>query len=236
LDALAAGESTPEKLAGLLRANVRASRAQVSEALHGRLAEHQRLLLRVHLDQVDAIEAAMAVLDRELGERLEPFREAATRLSTIPGLATLSVAGILAEIGLDMSRFPSEAHLISWAGICPRNDESAGKRRSTRLRPGAPWLKTLLVQAGWCAVRTKGSYFRALFLRLKARRGPKKAIVAVARAILTAVYFMLKRGVDYHDLGPDHFQRTERTRLAARLARKLDELGFDVTLTERAAA
>ena len=135
-----------------------------------------------------------------------------------------------------MSPFPSEAHLISWAGLCPRNDESAGKRRSTRLRPGTPWLKTLLVQAAWCGVRTKGSYFRALFLRLKARRGPKKAIVAVARAILTAVYVMLRRGVDYHDLGPDHFQRTERTRLANRLAQRLDELGFDVTFTERAAA
>jgi transposase len=236
LDALAAGESTPEKLTGLLRANVRASRAQVTEALHGRLAEHQRLLLRVHLDQVDAIEAAIAALDRALGERLEPFREAVTRLSATPGLAVLSVTGILAEIGLDMSLFPSEAHLISWAGLCPRNDESAGKRRSTRLRPGAPWLKTLLVQAAWCAVRTKGSYFRALFLRLKARRGPKKAIVAVARAILTAVYVMLKRKVNYHDLGPDHFQRTERTRLAKRLAQRLDELGFDVVLAERAAA
>ena len=260
LDALAAGESTPETLAGLLRANVRASRAQVIEALHGRLAEHQRLLLRVHLGQIDAIEAAIVALDRELSERLEPFRKAVTRLSATPGLAALSVASILAEIGLDMSPFPSEAHLISWAGLCPRNDESAGKRRSTRLRPGAPWLKTLLVQAAWCAVRTKGSYFRVLFLRLKvrvpverdrdfqskvivisgrtlkARRGPKKAIVAVARAILTAVYVMLKRGVAYHDLGPDHFQRTERIRLATRLARRLDELGFDVTLTERAAA
>jgi transposase len=236
LDALAAGESTPETLAGLLRANVRASRAQVTEALHGRLAEHQRLLLRVHLGQIDAIEAAIAALDRELSGRLEPFREAVTRLSAMPGLSALSVAGILAEIGLDMSPFPSEAHLISWAGLCPRNDESAGKRRSTRLRPGTPWLKTLLVQAAWCGVRTKGSYFRALFLRLKARRGPKKAIVAVARAILTAVYVMLRRGVDYHDLGPDHFQRTERTRLANRLAQRLDELGFDVTFTERAAA
>src|SRR3954451_24987852 len=236
LDALAAGESTPETLAGLLGANVRASRAQVTEALHGRLPEHQRLLLRVHLGQIDAIEAAIAALDRELSGRLEPFREAVTRRSAMPGLSALSVAGILAEIGLDMSPFPSEAHLISWAGLCPRNDESAGKRRSTRLRPGTPWLKTLLVQAAWCGVRTKGSYFRALFLRLKARRGPKKAIVAVARAILTAVYVMLRRGVDYHDLGPDHFQRTERTRLANRLAQRLDELGFDVTFTERAAA
>jgi transposase len=185
---------------------------------------------------VDTIEAAIAALDRELDERLEPFRAAVTRLSAMPGLAALSAVSILAEIGTDMSRFPSEAHLISWAGLCPRNDESAGKRRSTRLRMGAPWLKTLLVQVAWCAVRTKDSYFRALFLRLKARRGPKKAIVAVARALLTAVYFMLKRRADYRDLGPDHFQRTDRLRLATQFARKLHDLGFEVTLTERAVA
>jgi transposase len=236
VDALAAGESNPDKLAGLLHSQVRASRAQVSAALQGRLAEHQRLLLRVHLGQVDTIEAAIAALDRELDERLEPFRAAVTRLSAMPGLAALSAVSILAEIGTDMSRFPSEAHLISWAGLCPRNDESAGKRRSTRLRMGAPWLKTLLVQVAWCAVRTKDSYFRALFLRLKARRGPKKAIVAVARALLTAVYFMLKRRADYRDLGPDHFQRTDRLRLATQFARKLHDLGFEVTLTERAVA
>ena len=154
----------------------------------------------------------------------------------MPGLSPLSAAVVISEIGLDMSRFPSAAHLISWAGLCPKNDESAGKRRSTRIRHGAPWLKALLVQSAWCAVRTKATYLHALFQRLKARRGPRKAIVAVAAAMLTAVYYMLKRGAAYHDLGPDHFQRTERSRLAARLTRKLAELGFDVTLTQRPAA
>ncbi len=123
-----------------------------------------------------------------------------------------------------------------WAGLCPRSDESTGKRRSTKLRKGAPWLKTLLVQTAWCAARAKGTYLRALFGRLKARRGPRKAIIAVAAAILTAVYWMLRRGVGYADLGADHFDRTGRTRLAARLARKLNELGFNVTLTQREAA
>ena len=233
LDALAAGESDPERLAGRVRTRIRASRAQVVEALRGRLSDHQRLLLRIHLGQADAIDAAVAEIDAELGERLEAYREAAARLTTIPGVSALSAAVILAEIGPDMSRFPTAAHLVSWAGLCPRNDESAGKRRSTRLRQGAPWLKTLLVQTAWCAARAKGTSLRALFGRLKARRGPRKAIVAVAAAILTAAYWMLRRGVAYADLGADHFDRVERTRLAARLARKLDELGFDVTLTPR---
>ena len=119
--------------------------------------------------------------------------------------------------------------------MCPTNDESAGKRRSTKLRKGAPWLKTLLVQTAWCATRAKGTYLRALFHRVKSRRGPRKAIMAVAASILTSIYFMLKRGAVYADLGPDHFDKTDRTRLAKKLARKLDELGFDVTLAERAA-
>ena len=253
LDALAAGEDDPECLADQVRTRIRASRAQVVEALRGRLPDHQRLLLRIHLGQVDALDAAIAAIDAELGERLDPAREATARLATIPGVSALAAAVIVAEVGLDMGRFPSAAHLISWAelakapsasadgrpaegGLCPRNDESAGKRRSTKLRKGAPWLKTLLVQTAWCAARAKGTYLRALFGRLKARRGPRKAIVAVAAAILTAIYWMLKRGVAYQDLGADHFDRIDRTRLAARLARKLDELGFDVTLTRREAA
>ena len=236
LDALAAGEDDPERLADRVRTRIRASRAQVVEALRGRLSDHQRLLLRIHLGQVDALDAAIAAIDAELGERLDPAREATARLATIPGVSALAAAVIVAEVGLDMGRFPSAAHLISWAGLCPRNDESAGKRHSTKLRKGAPWLKTLLVQTAWCAARAKGTYLRALFGRLKARRGPRKAIVAVAAAILTAIYWMLKRGVAYQDLGADHFDRTDRTRLAARLARKLDELGFDVTLTRREAA
>ena len=236
LDALAAGESDPERLADRVRTRIHASRAQVVEVLRGRMSEHQRLLLRIHLRQIDAIDVAIAELDAQLGARLEPLRATTERLITIPGVSTLSAAVIVAEIGVDMTRFPTAAHLISWAGLCPRNDESAGKRRSTKLRKGAPWLKTLLVQTAWCAARVKGTYLRTLFGRLKARRGPRKAIIAVAAAILTSAYWMLRRGVAYTDLGPDHFDRVDRTRLATRLARKLDELGFDVTLSPRKAA
>jgi transposase len=236
LDALAQGESDPERLAAQVRTRIRAAHAELVAALRGRLAAHQRLLLRLHLGQIDAIDAAIATIDAEVGDRLEPFRAATVRLTTIPGIGEVAAAVIVSEIGVDMARFPTAAHLISWAGLCPKNDESAGKRRSTRLRNGAPWLKTLLVQCAWAARRTKGSYLRARFHRLTARRGPRKAIMAVAASILTAIYWMLKRGVAYHDLGADHFDRFDRTRLAARLARKLDELGFDVTLTQRQAA
>jgi transposase len=206
LAALAAGETDPERLADRIQTRIRASRAQVIEALRGRLAEHQRQLLQIHLDQIAAI-------DRALG--------------------ALAAAGIIAEIGCDMSRFATPAHLISWAGLCPANDESAGKRRSTRLRKGAPWLKTLLVQVAWSAARAKAGYLPALFARLRARRGPKKAIIAVAAAILTAVYWMLRRGTSYQDLGTDYFERTDRERLATKLVRKLDQLGFTVTLAQR---
>jgi transposase len=232
LAALAAGETDPERLADRVQTRIRASRQQVIEALRGRLAEHQRQLLQIHLDQIDAIDRALGVLDAALDHSLDPFQGAAGRLTTIPGVGALAAAGILAEIGCDMSRFATPAHLISWAGLCPANDESAGKRRSTRLRKGAPWLKTLLVQVAWSAARAKAGYLPALFARLRARRGPKKAIIAVAAAILTAVYWMLRRGTSYHDLGTDYFERTDRQRLATKLVRKLDQLGFTVTLAQ----
>ena len=118
---------------------------------------------------------------------------------------------IVSEVGVDMSKFPTPAHLVSWAGLCPRNDESAGKRRSTRVRKGAPWLKTTLVQAAWAAARSKKSYLGAQFLRLKSRRGPRKAIMAVAASMLTAIYFMLRDGVAYRDLGHDYSSALTKT-------------------------
>src|SRR5262245_29600238 len=135
---------------------------------------------------------------------------------------------IVAEIGVDMTRFPTASHLISWAGLCPRNDESAGKRRSTRVRKSANWLKTTLVTAAWAAVRKKDTYLRAQFLRIKARRGAKKAALAVAASMLTASYHMLRNGVEYADLGPFHFDRRDKTKTIRRLVRRLTDLGCDV--------
>lgn len=234
LVALVAGETDPARLVTLVSERVKAPRGAIREALRGRMTSHHRFLLQLHVDQVAALEAAIAKVDAEVGETLAPFREAARRLTTIPGVSGVAAAVIVSEIGIDMTRFPTVGHLISWAGLCPKNDESAGKRRSTRLRKGAPWLKTTLVQSAWCATRAKKSYLRAQFLRLKARRGPRKAIVAVAASILTAVYYMLARGSDYHDLGLAHFDRTDRQKVARRLVRKLSDLGFRVDLRDAA--
>jgi len=160
-------------------------------------------------------------VDERIGAALESFRVAVEHLITMPGISLIAAQAIVAEIGIDMARFPTSGHLLSWAGLCPRNDESAGKRRSTHLRPGAPWLKTTLVQAAWAAARTRGSNLRAQFLRLKSRRGPKKAIMAVAASMLTAAYHTLRDGMDYKDLGADHFDRCDKHKTAQRLVRRL---------------
>ncbi|MFL5333166.1 MAG: transposase, partial [Geminicoccaceae bacterium] len=147
------------------------------------------------------------------------------------GVGDLAARVIVAEIGTDMGRFPTTGHLVSWAGLCPRNDESAGKRRSTRMRHGAPWLKTTLVQCAWAASRKKASYLQAQFQRLRARRGPKKAICAVAASILTAAWHMLRDGTFWRDLGPDHFHSRSPEQQAEALARQIAKLGFACTIT-----
>ena len=159
---------------------------------------------------------------------MEPIHQRARLLTTMPGISDVSAEVIVAEIGIDMTRFATPGHLISWAGLCPRNDGSAGERRSTRLRKGGTWLKTTLVTAAWAAVRTKTSYLRAQFQRIKARRGGKKAIIAVASSMLTAAYFILHKGVPYRDLGPTHFDRQHRDKTVRRLLRRLQDLGYSL--------
>jgi transposase len=166
---------------------------------------------------------------------LASIHQSADLLTSMPGISDVTAHVIVAEIGVDMTRFASDAHLRSWAGFCPRNDESAGKRRSTRVRKGAPWLKTTLVTAAWAAVRVKESYLQAQFHRLRARRGAKKAILAVAASMLTAAYHMLKNGVQYQDLGAAHFTRRDREKIILRLIRRINDLGCHVQLTPQAA-
>jgi transposase len=228
LESLIAGLTDPRLLIERLHTSVKAPRARILEALRGRVTDHHRFLLKLHLRQVDELDKALAEIDAEVGLRLAPFRSAADRLTQIPGIGDIAAAAIVAEIGTDMTRFPSAGHLISWAGLCPRNDESAGKRRSTAVRKSGTWLKPLLVQCAWSAARKKGSYFQAQFLRLRARRGGRKAVVAVAASILTAIYAMLSRNQDFKDLGAEHFHQADRQKLANRLVRKLGTLGFEI--------
>jgi len=230
LEAIIQGETDPQKLARLAHPQLKAAPEDLVEALRGRVTKHQRFLLKLHLGQVDATTQAIKQVEEQVGEALAPFRQRAQLLRTIPGVGERVAEVLVAEIGVDMSRFPTAGHLRSWAGLCPRMDESAGKRRSTRLRKGAPWLKTVLVQAAWAAVRTKGSYLRAQFLRLKARRGPKKAIVAVAASILTAAYYMIRDGVEYKDLGADYFERKDKNKAVLRLIKRIEDLGVKVRL------
>jgi transposase len=234
LQALVAGETDPERLVELTSGRLKATRAQLVEALHGRVTAHHRFMLKLHLAQIAALETAIADVEAQIRERLTPFRAAVSLLTTMPGLRETAVAVILAEIGDDMSKFPSAGHLVSWAGLCPRLDESAGKRRSTRTRQGAPWLKTTLVQAAWAAARKKDSYFHGQFLRLKSRRGPKKAILAVAASMLTDVYYMLRDGVEFHDLGDQYFVQCDKERLTKRLLQRLRDLGLDVEVKNAA--
>ena len=231
LEALVAGESDPAKLAALAHPRLAATPERLKEALRGRVTRHHRFLLRLHLGQVEALDAAIARVDQEVAEHLAPFRAAVGLLTSIPGIGELAAQVIVSEVGLDMDRFPTAGHLLSWAGLCPRNDESAGKRRSSRLRQGAPWLKTTLVQCAWAASRQKASYLQAQSHRLRGRRGPKRAICAVAASILTAAYHMLKDGTAYQDLGPDHFDRRSKEAHARRLVRRLADLGYVVELT-----
>jgi transposase len=228
LQALVAGERNPERLADLAHERVKASRGELVAALQGRVTAHPRFMLKLHLTHIETLEAAVREVEARVGEALVPFRAAVDRLITMPGISETAARVIVAEIGFDMTRFPTAGHLVSWAGLCPRLHESAGKRLSNRTRSRNPWLKTTLVQAAWSAARKRDSYLRAQFLRIKSRRGPKKAILAVAASMLTAAYHMLKDSVDYRDLGADHFDRRDKAKLAKRLIARLHDLGLTV--------
>jgi transposase len=234
LNALIGGETDPERLAALAQGTARKKHAALVEALRGHVTSHHRTMLKLHLDLIAALEAALRDVDAAVGKALAPISYAAELLKTMPGVSDVVAHVIVAEIGADMTRFPTAGHLVSWAGLCPRNDESAGKRRSTRVRKSGTHLKPTLVTAAWAAVRKKDSYLRSQFLRLKARRGPKKAILAVAASMLTAAYYMLRDGVEYRDLGPDHFERRDKSKAINRLVRRLHDLGCEVELKHAA--
>ena len=234
--AIIAGEDNPHKLAALGDPRLAASRQTLAEALHGKITRHHRFLLRQHLQMIEQLEKMVAEFEAQIEAALAPFRAAAERLKTIPGVGAIAAQVMVAELGVEMSQFSTVGHLRSWAGLCPRLDESAGIVRSRRLRKGAPWLKPVLVQCAWAAIRSKKhNYLRAQFFRLRARRGPKKAVVAVAASILTSAYFLLRDQVPYRDLGGQYFARRDADRTAQRLARRIRELGYQVEIRKAAA-
>jgi transposase len=234
LEAMITGVSDPRRLAKLGDGRLHATAAQLEEALLGRVTDHHRFMLQLHLRQIDALDRSIDQLERRVEELLVPFADLVERLQTIPGVKGITAAVVLAEVGDDVSSFPSAGHLVSWGCLSPSLNESAGKRRSTRTRK-AQWLKATLVQAAWSAARQKNTYLNAQFHRIRARRGGKKAVLAVAASMLTAAYHVIKDGTHYHDLGPDYFHRYDQRKAAHRLVQRLNHMGYRVQLQPVAA-
>jgi len=230
LKALIEGNASAEAMAGLAQGKLRRKHDDLVLALEGRVEEHHRFLLSLQLRRLEAAEEDIEALDLRIAERLEPYSLQHALLMEIPGVNWVVAAALIAEIGVDMSVFLSVHHLAAWAGVCPGNHESAGKRKSGRSRKGNVHLRTMLVGAAISASRTKGSYLRNKFYRLKARRGALRAALAIAHKILVAAYHMLTKGVGYRDLGEAYLDQIDQTRTAANLKRRLERLGYIVQL------
>jgi transposase len=230
LEALLEGQSDPARMAELAQGKLRAKREQLAKALEGRVKPHHRFVLTELLCQIDSLEETISRFDAEIETYCRPFEEAVERLDTIPGVGRQTAEIIVAEIGTDMTCFPSARHLCAWAGVAPGNDESAGKRRSGKTRKGDRALRSALVQAAHAASHTKNTYLGALYHRIAARRGKKRAIIAVAHAMLTSAYHMLVRKQNYQDLGSDYFDRRNPEATAKRLAKRIEKLGYRVKL------
>lgn len=235
LEALLEGKSTPEQMAQLARGRLRKKVADVALALDGNIEDHQRFILRMQLERLKQANAHVDALDARIEEMLKPYQTEAAKLVTIPGVNRVVIAQVIGEIGVDMTAFKSEAHLASWGGVCPGNHESAGKRQRGTKRKGNIHLTTALVEAAQAAVKKKGSYLRDKFHRLKARRGYKRALVAIAHKILIAIYHVLRGDTEYRDLGDAYLDQLGARRTTAALVRRLERLGFDVRLEAKVA-
>ncbi len=231
LEALLAGETDPTLLAELARGRLRAKREELARAVVGRFTGHHAFLLTEHLGHLDYLEEAMDRVSAESGARLREDVAAVALLDTVPGISARSAEVILAELGTDRSRFPDAKHLASWAGMCPGNAESGGKRLSGKTRKGNPALRQALIQIAHVASKTKDTYLAAQYRRIAARRGKKRALVALGHTILVIVYHILTRRQPYHELGVAYFDQLERQRVEQRLVRRLERLGYTVNLT-----
>ena len=233
IQALMAGQEDPAELAELARRKLRHKLPQLREALRGHLTEHHRFMLRQLMDHLDYLDRQVGVFEQRIEELMRPLAEQIQRLETIPGVGRLTAQNVLAEIGPDMSRFPTDQHLASWAAMCPGNRQSAGKRQSGHTNHGNPWLRTALAQAAWAASHSKGTYLAAQYRRLAGRRGKKRAIVAVGHTMLVMIYHLLKDQVDYRELGPDYLDQLQPQRLTRYLVKRLESLGHRVILEPR---
>jgi transposase len=235
LQALAEGKATPQEIAQLAKGLLRKKIPELEPALEGRLEEHHRFLLELQLRRLQAVEEDLALLERRIQEKLKPYAAQLALLQEIPGVDWTLAAVIIAELGVDMNVFQSVSQAASWAGVCPGNNESAGKRKSSRIPKGNVYLKTALVEAAQSAAKAKGTYLRDKFYRLKARRGYKRAVVAVAHKILVAIYHMLSQEVSYQDLGEVYLDKLNKHHLTRNLVHRLERLGYTVTLEQKAA-
>lgn len=235
LDALLEGEEDPEVLVGLSHGKLRPKHEALKQALMGKLSGRLRFVVSQELAQVRSLDDQIAACDQEVATEMRPFEPEIERLDGIPGIARRSAENIIAEIGTDLSRWPTAAHFASWSGTCPGNKASGGKRMRTRVRRGNPWLKRSATEAAWAATRTKQSYLGARYRQLMANKGHKRAIVALAHELLVIIYYMLTRGRDYHDLGVAYLEERDKAAIQRRATRQLQRLGYQVNLTPAAA-
>ena len=235
LDGLVRGETDPQTLADLAQGRLHTERAALEEALCGVVGPHQRMLLESELRQLDFLHAEIGRLDEEVQRRTAPFEEILSRLDTIPGVGRRIAEILTAELGVDMARFPTTMQVAKWARVCPGNNESAGKRKSGRTGHGNRWLRSSLIEAARAAARTHGTYLAAQYHRIAARRGAKRAAMAVAHSILIIVYRLLKDGTTYQDLGPNYFDERHKHDVIHHAVHRITQLGYDVVLHQRAA-
>lgn len=238
LEELVNGQTDPSKIARLARGRMRRKIPQLELALEGHFTDHHRFMLEQLLSHLDQLDQQIGQFNARIEEMVAPFvdEELKEKLDAIPGVNRTTIENVVAEIGTDMRQFPTAAHLASWAGMCPGNEESAGKRKRTKITRGNRWLRRALSEAGWAATHTKGSYLAAQYRRLAGRRGKKRALVAVGHTLLVIIYHLIKHRTDYQDLGEDYFLRLEPERLRRYLVKRLERLGYEVNLAPREAA
>jgi transposase len=238
LDRLVQGEEDPAKLAQSARRRMKSKTPQLELALQGKFLDHHRFMLKQLLGHLDYLDQEIAQFNTRIEQLVLPFvdKELKEKLDAVPGIDVTTIQNMVAEIGNDMNQFPTDAHISSWTGICPGNEESAGKRKRSKTTKGNRWLRRTLTQAAWAATRTHDTYLRAQYHRLAGRRGKKRALVAVAHTLLVVVYHIIKYRVDYQDLGPEYFLRLEPQRQKRYLVKRLQQLGYEVQLTEKHAA